>query len=106
MSDQKVNYQIFIVEPVGNITFNRALLFNIGFVESQRAEHNMNFKWDCFIFHDVDMLPENKKNFYKCNSKFPMHFAVACNTWNYRYLKKLKLFNTVNTRDVKNYKKC
>jgi hypothetical protein len=29
-------------------------LFNIGFVEAMKKEN-----WDCFIFHDVDLYPED-----------------------------------------------
>ncbi len=31
---QNIHYRIYIVEPVSNLTFNRAMLMNIGFVES------------------------------------------------------------------------
>jgi hypothetical protein len=34
LTRQKINYGIYLIEPVENITFNRALLMNIGFVEA------------------------------------------------------------------------
>jgi hypothetical protein len=35
----------------------RALLFNIGFQEATRL-----FPWDCFVFHDVDLYPEDDRS--------------------------------------------
>lgn len=37
----------------------------------------------CFIFHDVDMLPEDDRNVYSC-SEFPRHLSVAVNEFGYR----------------------
>lgn len=49
---KKINYGIYLVEPVGDLLFNRALLINIGFIESLKD----NFNWNCFIFHDIVCL--------------------------------------------------
>lgn len=43
---QKVNYGVFIVEPVANLTFNKGIAMNAGFIEALKEQH-----WDCFIFH-------------------------------------------------------
>lgn len=59
------------MEQIANQTFNKAKLMNAGFTEISKELH-----WDCFIFHDVDLLPENKKNIYKCKS-MPIHFSSA-----------------------------
>jgi len=59
LTKQKINFGIYVVEPVENIEFNRALLFNVGFLESIKIGNLYNFTWDCFIFHDTDMLPED-----------------------------------------------
>ncbi len=78
-------HDIFLVEPrYDNQTFNRGLLLNIGFVESIRyyAESGENVP-DCFVFHDVDMLPESDLNDYKCSPERPRQFAVAINTYGY-----------------------
>ena len=60
---QNLDYGIYIVEPLKELTFNRALLMNIGYLESLKMT---NEKWDCFMFHDVDLIPEDERNIYSC----------------------------------------
>ena len=50
-----------MVEQNGNGTFNKGRLMNTGF-DFAREIYEYNF--DCYIFHDVDMLPENDNNLY------------------------------------------
>jgi hypothetical protein len=80
LSKQNVYYGIYLVEPLENLKFNRAMLINIGFVESNK-DKTKNF--NCYIFHDVDMLPENQKNIYECDFKFPKQMAIAVNINSY-----------------------
>jgi hypothetical protein len=49
LSDDEIDYNIFIIEQFDDKPFNRAKLLNIGFKESEG--------FDYFAFHDVDMLP-------------------------------------------------
>uniref|UniRef100_A0A0N4ZGW0 Beta-1,4-N-acetylgalactosaminyltransferase n=1 Tax=Parastrongyloides trichosuri TaxID=131310 RepID=A0A0N4ZGW0_PARTI len=74
---QYIDYIIFLVEPIGNVTFNRGKLINIGYVEALK-QYNFN----CFILHDVDLIPENDKNIYKC-TKYPRHMTSHINKFNY-----------------------
>jgi hypothetical protein len=53
LAKQQLDYGIYLVEPIANISFNRGLLMNIGFVESIKDAD----RWQCFVFHDVDLLP-------------------------------------------------
>ncbi|CAF0820781.1 unnamed protein product [Didymodactylos carnosus] len=78
LQKQLLDYQIFLVEPHKSITFNRALLFNIGFTEALK-----DYGWECFIFHDVDLIPQDDRNFYYCPVE-PRHMSVAVNTMNYQ----------------------
>ncbi|CAH8620178.1 unnamed protein product [Heterobilharzia americana] len=55
---QRLMYTVFVINQDGTTRFNRALLLNVGFIESMRVAH-----FDCFIFHDVDLLPEDDRNF-------------------------------------------
>ena len=83
-----ISYGIYLIEPEAGVTFNRGLLMNIGFLES--IKDSMKIKgsngtsfWDCFIFHDVDMIPEDERLYYTCNPKIPIHYAVSVKKMGY-----------------------
>jgi hypothetical protein len=78
LPNQLIDYSIYIIEQTKDVKFNRGLLMNIGFVESLK-----DYDWDCFIFHDVDLVPLDDRNLYYC-STFPRHMSVAVNTFNYK----------------------
>lgn len=59
--------------------FNKASLMNVGFVEARALA-----EFDCFIFHDVDMLPQDDRNFYVCSPQ-PRHVGAYVDKWNYKY---------------------
>ena len=64
-------YQMFVVEQLGNDIFNKGRLMNTGY---QHASNASGVNFDCYIFHDVDMLLENDKNIYKyIDFIFPCH---------------------------------
>ncbi|KAL1123539.1 hypothetical protein AAG570_002616 [Ranatra chinensis] len=75
---QQLDYGIFVIEQAGNGDFNRAMLMNVGFVEALGMRD-----FDCFIFHDVDLLPEDDRNLYTCPDQ-PRHMSVAVDVFNYR----------------------
>ncbi|XP_051154133.1 beta-1,4-N-acetylgalactosaminyltransferase bre-4-like [Leptopilina boulardi] len=75
---QQIDYQIFIVEQEGTEPFNRAMLMNVGYVEALKER-----SFDCFIFHDVDLLPEDDRNLYNCPEQ-PRHMSVAIDKFKYR----------------------
>ncbi|VDN31839.1 unnamed protein product [Gongylonema pulchrum] len=78
LSKQQLDYAIFIVEQHANETFNRAKLMNVGFAEAMKL-----YDWQCFIFHDVDLLPENDRNIYSCPEQ-PRHMSVAIDKFKYK----------------------
>ena len=84
LTRQQINYGIYIVEQSNNDLFNRALLMNIGYLESVKDANISNINYDCFIFHDVDFIPEDMRNLYKCDQDVPLHFAVSVEQYNYR----------------------
>lgn len=51
---------------------------NVGFVEALKERD-----FDCFVFHDVDLMPENDKNLYTCPDQ-PRHMSVAVDKFKYR----------------------
>ncbi|RWS04087.1 beta-1:4-N-acetylgalactosaminyltransferase bre-4-like isoform X1 [Dinothrombium tinctorium] len=75
---QQLDYGIYVVEQIGDSKFNRAKLFNIGFVEILKQ-----YDFTCFIFHDVDLIPEDDRNLYKCADQ-PRHLSVSINTMKYK----------------------
>lgn len=77
---QGLEYSIFLIEPIESVKFNRGLLLNIGFLESIKLG---NDKWNCFVFHDVDLIPESENNLYHCPS-LPKHMSSAVSTFDYK----------------------
>lgn len=51
---------------------------NVGFKEAK-----LQREFDCFIFHDVDLLPEDDRNLYTCPEQ-PRHMSVAVDKFKYR----------------------
>lgn len=52
---------------------------NIGAAEALRQDG-----FQCFVFHDVDLLPEDDRNTYSCPEQ-PRHMSVAIDVFKYRY---------------------
>ncbi|KAG0728319.1 Beta-1,4-N-acetylgalactosaminyltransferase bre-4 [Chionoecetes opilio] len=77
LGSASLDTRIVVVEQTGSAAFNRAKLFNIGFVEALKLD-----TFDCFIFHDVDLLPLNDYNTYACTHN-PRHMYSAVNTFRY-----------------------
>nr|XP_044600119.1 beta-1,4-galactosyltransferase 4-like [Equus asinus] len=75
---QQLEYGIYVIHQAGSKKFNRAKLLNVGYLEALKDEN-----WDCFIFHDVDLVPENDLNLYKCEDQ-PKHLVVGRNSTGYR----------------------
>lgn len=75
---QLLDYTIFVIEQHDTGPFNRAMLMNIGFKEALKIRN-----FDCFIFHDVDLLPEDDRNLYNCPTQ-PRHMSVAIDVFRYK----------------------
>ncbi|CAD5206439.1 unnamed protein product [Bursaphelenchus okinawaensis] len=78
LKKQNIDYAIFIIEQVEKQTFNRAKLMNVGYTVASQM-----YDWQCFIFHDVDLLPEDDRNVYSCPEK-PRHMSVAVDKFGYK----------------------
>lgn len=61
--------------------FNRAILMNIGFYEAMKRD-----RFECVIFHDVDLLPENDKNIYSCPAGHPRHMSAYIDKFDYEWV--------------------
>ncbi|CAL8090606.1 unnamed protein product [Calicophoron daubneyi] len=77
---QQLMYTIFVIEQLGSTRFNRAALFNIGFRESKRVGN-----FDCFIFHDVDLIPEDDRLPYRCGDQ-PIHLSASVDKHSYKLM--------------------
>ncbi|NXW87900.1 B4GT4 galactosyltransferase, partial [Alopecoenas beccarii] len=75
---QQLDYGIYVIHQAGSTKFNRAKLLNVGYLEALKEAN-----WDCFIFHDVDLVPENDFNIYTCDRQ-PKHLVVGRNNTGYR----------------------
>lgn len=53
---------------------------NVGFKEALKDD-----QFDCFIFHDVDMIPENNKNIYLCDDH-ARHLSSAIDEMRYQWV--------------------
>lgn len=62
----------------GEDTFNRAKLLNVGFMEALKEDN-----YNCFVFSDVDLIPMDDRNIYKCYSQ-PRHLAVSMDKFSFR----------------------
>ncbi|CAF4131552.1 unnamed protein product, partial [Rotaria sordida] len=78
LQQQQLDYTIFVVNQHGQELFNRGALFNIGFIEAKKY-----YPFTCFIFHDVDLLPEDTRNIYTCADQ-PRHMSVAMDKFDYK----------------------
>eukprot|EP00112_Aurelia_sp_Birch-Aquarium-sp1_P018257 Seg4333.1 transcript_id=Seg4333.1/GoldUCD/mRNA.D3Y31 product="Beta-1 4-galactosyltransferase 1" protein_id=Seg4333.1/GoldUCD/D3Y31 len=77
---QDIYYHVFVIEQAGKSGFNRGRLLNAGFQEALKFAN-----FNCFIFHDVDLIPEDDRIYYGC-SKSPMHLSVAVDKFGYELL--------------------
>jgi hypothetical protein len=77
LQKQMLNYRIFIIEQGTKRAFNRAKLFNVGYAEALKI-----FPYHCFIFHDVDLIPQKLSNMYACTHQ-PRHMSSSLNTFRY-----------------------
>uniref|UniRef100_A0A914VD94 Beta-1,4-N-acetylgalactosaminyltransferase n=1 Tax=Plectus sambesii TaxID=2011161 RepID=A0A914VD94_9BILA len=79
LSSQLLEYEIFVVQQRTGQTFNRGKLMNVGFDVARRFTN-----WTCYIFHDVDLIPEDSRNLYTCSEEQPRHLSVAVDKFRYR----------------------
>ena len=75
---QNLHYRIFVIEQDDSYNFNRGKLMNVGYQEALRL-----FPYNCFVFHDVDLIPENDQIDYGCKSS-PSHLSAAVDKFRYQ----------------------
>ncbi|KAI8750559.1 beta-N-acetyl-D-glucosaminide beta-1 4-N-acetylglucosaminyl-transferase-like isoform X1 [Biomphalaria glabrata] len=78
---QNINFSIYVIEQITPGKFNKGVLFNSGFLEAAKRE-----SFDCVILHDVDMVPVNDLNMYRCNKTGPTHFSAVVSKYKFKLL--------------------
>ncbi|POI20296.1 hypothetical protein CIB84_015957 [Bambusicola thoracicus] len=53
-------------------------MLNVGFVEALKK-----YSCDCFVFSDVDLIPMDDRNTYKCYSQ-PRHASISKDKFRFR----------------------
>ncbi|XP_064880867.1 beta-1,4-galactosyltransferase 1-like isoform X2 [Oncorhynchus nerka] len=75
---QQLDYGVYVINQDGDNTFNRAKLMNIGYAEALKE-----YDYDCFVFSDVDIIPMDDRNTYKCFSQ-PRHLSVSMDKYGFK----------------------
>ncbi|KAG9345450.1 hypothetical protein JZ751_008594 [Albula glossodonta] len=86
--DEHLKFWLFYLHPIlqrqqldygdGDEVFNRAKLLNVGYMEALKE-----YDYDCFVFSDVDLIPMDDRNTYKCFSQ-PRHLSVSMDKFGFR----------------------
>lgn len=75
---QQLDYGVYIINQNGDDTFNRAKLLNVGYAEALKE-----YDYNCFVFSDVDLIPMDDRNTYKCFSQ-PRHLSVSMDKFGFK----------------------
>ncbi|KAI1887787.1 hypothetical protein AGOR_G00193960 [Albula goreensis] len=95
---QQLDYGVYVINQYGEDTFNRAKLLNVGYTEALKE-----YDYDCFVFSDVDLIPMDDRNTYKCFSQ-PRHLSVSMDKFGFR-LPYLQYFGGVSSLSKQQYLK-
>uniref|UniRef100_A0A915PMP6 Beta-1,4-N-acetylgalactosaminyltransferase n=1 Tax=Setaria digitata TaxID=48799 RepID=A0A915PMP6_9BILA len=74
---QLLDFRFIVTEQYGNELFNKGRIMNAAF---RLAEH---LNVSCVIFHDVDMFPQDDRNFYGCPPT-PRHIGAFVSNLGYQ----------------------
>ncbi|XP_070819562.1 beta-1,4-galactosyltransferase 1 [Chaetodon trifascialis] len=75
---QQLDYGVYVINQDGDEVFNRAKLLNVGYAEALKE-----YDYNCFVFSDVDLIPMDDRNTYKCFSQ-PRHLSVSMDKFGFR----------------------
>ncbi|XP_033494292.2 beta-1,4-galactosyltransferase 1-like [Epinephelus lanceolatus] len=95
---QQSDYRVYVINQDGEGVFNRAKLMNIGHAEALKE-----YDFDCFVFSDIDLIPMDDRNLYRCFDS-PRHLSVAVDKFNFRLPYKT-IFGGVSALSKKQFSK-
>ncbi|XP_040904048.1 beta-1,4-galactosyltransferase 1 [Toxotes jaculatrix] len=75
---QQLDYGVYVINQDGDEIFNRAKLLNVGYMEALKE-----YDYECFVFSDVDLIPMDDRNTYRCFSQ-PRHLSVSMDKFGFR----------------------
>lgn len=108
LKKQQHTFSIYVIEQdfrhpsqAQNALFNRAKLFNVGYAEAIKENPNFN----CFTFHDVDLILENENVTYACNLENPRHLSSSISKFHYKILPNVKMFGGVSQMTFEQFNK-
>jgi hypothetical protein len=75
LQKQMKSYKIFVIEQINDdkILFNKGRLYNMGF--KYIIDNELEWEFNCFILHDIDLLPLNFNLEYSC-ADMPKHMSI------------------------------
>ncbi|XP_039254035.2 beta-1,4-galactosyltransferase 2-like isoform X1 [Styela clava] len=77
---QQLDYTVYTIWQSGENLFNRAKLMNIGFSEASKER-----KYDCYVFHDVDLLLMDDRCLYWCPEEDnPRSISIYIDKFNFK----------------------
>ena len=69
-------FKIFVVEQANEKRWNKGIVYNAGFDHIRRSHRYSYGAPECFVFHDVDFIPQHRDIHYGCVS-IPTHLSAA-----------------------------
>ena len=91
LMQQNLCFSLFILDQFDNETiFNKAKLYNAAYTEIKNILKPIEISdiFDCLVFHDVDLLPQNLTIPYVCSLypvHQPVHLSVALTKYGYHF---------------------
>ncbi|KAM3612711.1 uncharacterized protein V6R79_013139 [Siganus canaliculatus] len=75
---QQLDYGVYVINQDGDEIFNRAKLLNVGYAEALKE-----YDYNCFVFSDVDLIPMDDRNTYRCFGQ-PRHLSVSMDKFGFK----------------------
>ena len=69
---QHASYGLYLIES-STKSWNKGRLYNAGYYEAIKDFP----QYECFLFHEIDALPQSNLNYYTCDRDLPVLFMSA-----------------------------